>query len=79
MDRLVLKNGSAFFPFVHLSHKQADCFMCDYIYLLADGADGNDGFPGNRGIVKADDQIIVRKGTVFSDQDSQKYIGDGIT
>ena len=42
--------------------------MGNFIYLLSDGADGNDSFHGSRGIVKAYNQVIIRQGSVFTNQ-----------
>ena len=78
MNGLVRKDGSAFSAFVHLIYKQTNCFMGNSIYLLPDGTDGNDCFPGNRGVIKAENQVIIGQGAIFPDKNIQKNVGIGI-
>ena len=69
---------SAFFAFIHLLHQKAHCFKCNLVDVLSNGADRNDCFCGNGGIVKSYQIVIPWQSSVSLNQQVQEYIGMGV-
>ena len=78
MEKLFWRFRAAFLPFVHLFHQKLYSGISDFINLLPYGADRDDGFHGDRGIVKANKPVLVRKPAVFAKNQVQHNAGMGI-
>ena len=78
MDGLFQRKRFSFFAFVHLLYKQTYRFICQFVNLLSDGADGKYGFSGYGGVIKTYNQPIVWQAAVSAYQKIEKNVGMGV-
>ena len=65
-------------PFLDLIIENIHGSRDDFVYLLSYGADRDNGFSGNRRIIKSDNFVVIWKFTVFLNQLVQQNIGKSI-
>ena len=67
MDRFLQGSRFSLFTLIHLADKETYRLIGYAVYLLSYSADRDNRFPGNRGVVKAYNIIVVGQPAVFTD------------
>lgn len=67
MDRFLQGSRFSLFTLIHLADKETYCFVGNKVNLLSYCTDRDNRFPGNRGVIKTNDVIVIGQPAVFAD------------